>query len=362
MGKRAVLVLSDGSVYEGRSFGADVDVCGEVVFNTSMTGYQEMLTDPACAGQIVVATYPLIGNYGINAEDAESERIQVRGLAVREEAAVPSHHLCSKTIGQYFSEVGIPGIAGIDTRSVARKLRSQGTMMGILTSKMTPLQALEVLAASPHYSGIDFVKDVSTGTICRHRDSNAPGRSHIVILDCGCPYSIIHRLRTINCDITAVPCTSSAWDILELKPDGVLISPGPGNPEVLDHIVNNIKGLIGRTPIMGLCLGGQLVARAFGGKNRKLGFGHRGSNHPVRELRTGLVYITSQNHGYATDPASLPPELEISHVSLNDGTIEGLRHKSLPIFTTQYHAEASPGQRSSAFLFEEFLKMIRGGG
>ncbi len=360
MDKHAILVLSDGSVYEGRSFGAETDACGEVVFSTSMTGYQEMLTDPACAGQIIVSTYPLIGNYGINAVDSESDRVQIRGLAVREEAAVPSHYLCDKTIDQYLSENGLPGIAGLDTRAVTRKLRSQGTMMGIITSQKTPQQALDALSSFPHYKGTDFVKDVSTSSVRHYHVADAPGRHHIVVLDCGCPNSIIHRLRTLNCDVTTVPCTASVWDILGLNPNGILISPGPGNPELLDHITHNIQGLIGRAPIMGLCLGSQLIARAFGGKNKKLSFGHRGSNHPVRELRTGRVYITSQNHGYATDPASLPPELEVSHVSLNDGTIEGLRHKRLPIFALQYHSEASPGQRNSTYLFEEFLKLIRG--
>ena len=357
MASSAILVLADGSVYQGESFGAGVDGFGEVVFNTSMTGYQEILTDPSYAGQIVVPTYPLVGNYGINVYDTESDRIQVNGFVVREEATEPSHYLAGETLQDYLVAAGIPGISGLDTRAITRKLRNHGTMMGVITSSMTPQQALGFIKSKPYYGEIDFVREISTRAVFQWQPGD-PGIHHIVVLDCGCKYNILRILRSHGCRITAVPCQYTASEILVLKPDGVLISPGPGNPDLLDYITYNVKGLIGNVPIMGICLGNQIIARAFGGNNFKLKFGHRGGNHPVKDLATGKVYITSQNHGYVPDPDSLPPELEVSHVNLNDGTIEGLRHKTLPIFAIQYHSEASPGPLDSTYIFGEFLRLI----
>ena len=358
MTKRAILLLEDGSVYEGRSFGAEVDACGEVVFNTSMTGYQEMLTDPSYAGQIVIPTYPLIGNYGINACDVESSRIQVRGFVVREDCAEPSHYLNQKTISSYLCEAGIPGIAGLDTRCITRKLRNYGVMMGVLTSQRTPHEAAEMLASVPNYGTIDFVKEVSTREPFRFRPEDGEGRRNVVVVDYGCKYNIMRILRKLGCNVIVVPCTATAKDILAYHPDGVLLSPGPGNPELLDYAVYSIRGLIGYKPIMGICLGNQLIARVFGGKNFKLKFGHRGGNHPVKDLATGKVYITAQNHGYAVDADSIKDGLEVSHINLNDGTVEGLRHKELPIFTIQYHSEASPGPLDNTYLFETFMEMV----
>ncbi len=359
--KRAYLTLADGSVYQGFSFGAETTGYGEVVFNTSMIGYQEMLTDPSYAGQIVMPTYPLIGNYGVNGQDFESNKIQVRGFIVREECLEPSHYLNEKTIHQYLAENGIPGISGLDTRSITRKLRSVGVMMGMLTSEKTPEQALEELKRLPDYGSIDFVKEVSTTT--PYQWELPKGRTEplakVVVLDCGLKYSILRIMSRLGCQMVAVPCTTPAEEILSLNPDGILLSPGPGDPELLDYIVDTVKQLIGKKPIMGICLGNQLIARAFGGKTFKLKFGHRGGNHPVKELETGKVHITAQNHGYSVDPDTLKNGLEVTQINLNDGTVEGLRHKELPIFAVQYHSEASPGPMDNTYLFEKFLEMMK---
>jgi carbamoyl-phosphate synthase small subunit len=356
--KPAILVLADGSVYQGYSFGAEGDACGEAVFNTSMAGYQEMLTDPSYAGQILIPTYPLIGNYGTNSQDIESVRIQVRGFVVREKCDLPNHYLNNNTIHQYLAEGGIPGIWGIDTRSVTRKLRSLGVMIGIITSDKTPQQALEQLSQQPDYGSTDFVRQVTTAKPYQWENGSEPNYK-VVVLDCGLKYNILRLLASHGCRSTIVPCTTSAEEILDLKPDGVLLSPGPGDPELLDYTVDTVKKLAGKRPMMGICLGNQLIARAFGGKNFKLKFGHRGANHPVRELATGRIHITAQNHGYAVDPDTIGKELEITHINLNDGTVEGLRHKELPIFAIQYHSEASPGPLDNTYLFDQFMEMIK---
>jgi len=357
MTRPAILVLADGSVYEGYSFGVETDTIGEVVFNTSMAGYQEMLTDPSYAGQILIPTYPLIGNYGTNSEDDESKKIQVRGFVVREECDLPNHYLKNRTLHEYLVEGGIPGMWGVDTRSITRRLRSAGVMMGMITSGKTPAQALEAIRKAPDYGSIDFVKEVTCEKQYEWRNGDK-AKYHVVALDCGLKFNILKLLASHGCKATVVPCTASAEEILGLKPDGILLSPGPGDPALLDYVVRNIKGLVGRKPIMGICLGNQLIARAYGGKTFKLKFGHRGGNHPVRELATGRVHITAQNHGYAVDADSLPAELEVTHVNLNDNTVEGIRHRSLPIFAVQYHAEASPGPLDNTYLFEQFVGMM----
>jgi len=392
MAKKAILVLEDGSVYEGYSFGAGDNAYGEVVFDTSMTGYQEMLTDPSFAGQILVPTYPLIGNYGISDSDFESRQIQVRGFAVREYCLHPSHWQSTVTLHNFLQDNGIPGISGIDTRALTRHIRSIGVMMGIITSEMTAEEALRELKNLPKYDFTDFVHQVSTekpyewhsgapAIASRSPEPFAPRhsegekrpknlaqdklregtakQSRIVVLDLGLKYNILRILSQSGCRVTAVPCTTSAEDILALNPDGIVLSPGPGDPTLLDDITETVKKLVGGKPVMGICLGHQLIGRALGAGTFKLKFGHRGGNHPVRDSATGRVYITAQNHGYAIDADTLKGGLEVSHINLNDGTVEGLRHRELPILSIQYHSEASPGPLDNMYLFKRFLGMVR---
>ena len=378
MTKKAILVLEDGSVYEGHSFGAQTTTYGEVVFSTSMTGYQEMLTDPSYAGQILVPTYPLIGNYGINEFDFESKQIQVRGFVVREYCSQPSHWQSTRTLHEFLLAYGVPGISGIDTRALTRRLRSSGVMMGILSSEMTIEEASEELKSLPRYDSVNFVHQVSTEKAYEWQ-SHAPAtanlisspltgedkgegeakQSHIMVIDYGLKYNILRILSRLGCRASAIPCTASAKDVLSLNPDGIVLSPGPGDPALLGDIAETVGKLIGKKPIMGICLGHQLIGKALGAKTFKLKFGHRGGNHPVRDLATSRVYITAQNHGYAIDADTLKGGLEVSHINLNDGTVEGLSHRDLPILSIQYHSEASPGPLDTMYLFERFLEMVR---
>jgi carbamoyl-phosphate synthase small subunit len=386
MATRAILALQDGTVYEGYSFGAQIDSYGEVVFNTSMIGYQEILTDPSYAGQIVLPTYPMIGNYGVNSLDTESRQIQVRAFAVREECLEPSHYLSGSTLYKYLKDHNIPGISGLDTRALTRKLRNHGVMMGYLTTTKTPSQAAEALHNLPDYGSTDFVKGITTPEVYQWGlpcatcsfEKLCPARQaggspfcgipsceqqtplyKVVAFDCGLKYNILRQLALRGCSISVVPCTTGAPAILDLNPDGILLSPGPGDPALLEYAIDTVRGLAGQNPIMGICLGNQLIAHAFGGRTFKLKFGHRGGNHPVKELATGRAHITAQNHGYAVDARSLPQDLEVTHLNLNDGTVEGLKHKYLPIFSIQYHSEDSPGPWDSRYLFDKFIGMIK---
>jgi carbamoyl-phosphate synthase small subunit len=374
----AKLALEDGTVYSGRAFGALHDVDGEVVFNTSMTGYQEILTDPSYHGQIVAMTYPQIGNYGVNAEDAESARPWVRGLVVRELSGIVSNHRAARSLESFMIEHGIPGIEGIDTRALVRRIRELGAMKGILSAAdHDDASLVERARRSPGLLGRDLASEVmpscpstwEPGFESRFVDHRVPAdgtrRPHVVALDFGMKWNIPRHLVESGCRVTVLPGNSAPEAVIEQQPDGIFLSNGPGDPSALQGPVETLRTLFERateasgTPIFGICLGHQLLGQAFGAKTFKLKFGHRGANHPVRDERSGKVEITTQNHGFAVDPSSLPSSVLPSHVNLNDGTLEGLRHERLPIFSVQYHPEASAGPHDSHYLFEEFRSLIQ---
>jgi len=369
---RAVLALEDGTVFEGQSFGAPVERTGEVVFNTAITGYQEVFTDPSYSGQIVVLTNPEIGNYGANQADNESAKPYIEGLVVREFSALASNWRADETAGQFLSASGVPVIAGIDTRALVRHLRSRGVMRGVLSASNEDAKILvERARNSPSMTGLDLATRVSTPQayewvkpveLCSPSDLEGEPvepRFHVVAYDFGIKHNILRRLRQVGCRLTVVPAATSAEDVLALKPDGVFLSNGPGDPEPLQHQAAQIRKLIGKAPIFGICLGHQVLGIAVGGKTYKLKFGHRGANHPVLNKITGKVEITSHNHGFGVDPESLNlSDIEITHINLNDDTLEGFRHRNYPVFCVQYHPEAAPGPHDSRYLFDDFVKLM----
>jgi carbamoyl-phosphate synthase small subunit len=371
---KAKLALENGTVFTGEAFGAETEVKGEVVFNTSMTGYQEILTDPSYAGQIVTMTYPLIGNYGVNAEDLESVRPQVAGFVVKEYFDFYSNFRATGSLGDWLAQHKIMGIQGIDTRMLTKIIRTTGAMRGVISSVDLDDENLVAKAKnSPAMAGLDLATTVTTAApytwdeldrtpfalpISAKTRVNGK-RWNIVVYDFGVKRNILRRLTAYGCRLTVVPSTYSAEQILQMNPDGIFLSNGPGDPAAVRYAIQNIKQLIGKKPIFGICLGHQLLALALGGKTFKLKFGHRGANHPVKNLLNSEIEITSQNHGFAVDPSSLDPaKIEITHVNLNDGTNEGFRHRELPIFCVQYHPEASPGPHDSDYLFATFVDML----
>ena len=373
---RALLALEDGRIFEGQSFGASGTEVGEICFNTSMTGYQEVLTDPSYRGQIVAMTYPLIGNYGTNATDQESTRPHVRGFVIEELSELPSNWRAEESLDDFLKRWKVPGVQGIDTRALTRHLRTRGAMKACLTTeKMSAEEAVTKAIDGKGVIGMDYVREVTTPIIFQWDPDDElsrqwslaaadeaprlpPVRHRIVAFDYGMKRNILRLLRQRGFGVTVVPATTTADQVLALDPDGIFLSNGPGDPEALPYAHETVRSLIGRKPIFGICLGHQVLGFAFGGRTFKLKFGHRGGNQPVKDLRSGKVAITSQNHGFAVDPESLPPEIEVTHVNLNDNTVEGMRHKTLPVFSVQYHPEAAPGPHDAEYFFERFAELI----
>jgi carbamoyl-phosphate synthase small subunit len=389
--KKAILALEDGTLFHGVSFGSEEESLGEVCFNTSMTGYQEILTDPSYRGQIITMTYPHIGNYGINELDVESDRVQVAGFVVRELSPRKSNWRSNETLDAYLKRFHVPGISGIDTRALTKHLRTQGAMRGIITTESISEKAAIDKAKSFSYVGRDFVQEVTCkapyvwdeeGKLSRkwslvqgtrpldaapltgddYRLPLPPVKYRITAYDFGIKYNILRRLRQHGFQVKVVPAKTPASEVLKDNPDGVFLSNGPGDPETLTYAHQTVRELVGKKPIFGICLGHQIMSYALGGKTYKLKFGHRGGNQPVKDLVTGKVNMTSQNHGFSVDPESLPEnEVKVTQINLNDQTCEGMAHRRYPIFSVQYHPEASPGPHDTTYFFEEFGKMIESG-
>lgn len=360
--KKAKIVFEDGRIFTGLSFGADGERDGEVVFNTSLSGYQEILTDPSYKGQIVTMTYPLIGNYGVNPEDCESRKPFVEGFIVKENSRIASNWRSKQTLEEYLKENGIMGIEGVDTRAITRHIRLQGAMKAVISTADTDDKTLIKKAkASPGLVGRDLVKEVTCDKEYIWQGSSGGKKLSVVVLDCGVKYNILRILDSLGCKVTVVPAGASAEDILKKKPHGIMLSNGPGDPAAVPYVVDTVKGLLGKLPIFGICLGQQMLGQALGGKTYKLKFGHHGGNQPVKDLKTDKIAITVQNHGFCVDIDTLEKDdIEITHMNLNDNTLEGIRHRKLPAFSVQFHPESSPGPHDAEYLFKEFIDMMKG--
>jgi carbamoyl-phosphate synthase small subunit len=370
--KKAVLALADGLVFEGYSFGAEGETSGEIVFNTSMTGYQEILTDPSYKGQIVTMTYTQIGNYGVNSEDVESAKPYVEGFIVKEYLDIPSNWRMNKSLHQYLSENGIVGIQGIDTRALTRHLRDFGAQPGVISTKDVEAESLAAKAKKlPIMSGLDLAKDVTCkepyvwdqgdwDITCGYAQKPV-SRYKVVAYDYGIKRNILRLLTQACCDVTVVPAAMPAEEVLAMNPDGVFLSNGPGDPEPVTYAIENIRKILGKKPVFGICLGQQLLGLALGGRTYKLKFGHHGANQPIMDLTTRKVEIAAENHGFAVDMETIKDQVVMTHVNLNDNTCEGFQHKTLPAFSVQYHPEASPGPHDSRYLFQRFIDMMEKG-
>lgn len=355
---KAKIALEDGRVFEGYSFGAQGERFGEVVFNTSLMGYQEILTDPSYKGQIVTMTYPLIGNYGVNSEDVESRRPFIEGFVVKENSRIASNWRSEKSLDEYLNDNNIVGIEGVDTRALTRHIRLKGAMKAVISSvDLNNSRLVKKVKKSPGLIGRDLAKEVMYDEI---QYWNQKGKYKVVVIDCGVKFNILRKLAESNCKVVVVPANSSIDKILEEIPDGILLSNGPGDPEGVPYVVNTVKKLIGKFPIFGICFGHQILGLALGGKTYKLKFGHHGGNHPVKDLRSKRIAITPQNHGFCVDIESLDKsDIEITHMNLNDNTLEGMRHKKLPIFSVQFHPEHGPGPHDAEYLFKEFVDLMK---
>ena len=366
-GKRALLALADGLIFEGTSFGSEGETAGEVVFNTSMAGYQEILTDPSYKGQIVTMTYPHIGNYGVNEDDVESSRPHLSGLIVKELSRYPSNWRSRKSLGEYLKEHGIIGIEGIDTRALTSRIRDYGSQMGIVsTVDLDPEGLVKKARVLSNLVGLDTVKDVTCPKYHKWTESLYPVNKkevtkqfNVIVYDFGVKWNILRMLKLYGCEVAVVPASTPAEDILSMKPDGILLSNGPGDPEGVSYAIDNTRNLMGKKPVFGICLGHQIIGLALGGKTYKLKFGHHGGNQPVMDLSTRKVEITAQNHNFAVDIDSIGGRVELTHINLNDRTVEGMRHREYPLFSVQYHPESSPGPHDSWYLFERFVEMMR---
>ncbi|GMT42064.1 MAG: carbamoyl-phosphate synthase small chain [bacterium] len=381
---KALLALEDGRIFEGETFGALGETSGEVVFNTGMSGYQEILTDPSYHRQIVTMTYPLIGNTGVNSEDEESEKPQAAGFVIKEPSRIPSNFRCRKSLNEYLDESGMVAISGIDTRALTRHIRSAGAMRGIISNKtgspeelvkkarnVAPIKGLDMVAEVTRKQKTEFNEglwQLGQGFAQKQQPRQLPGETtvkgiHVAALDLGIKRNILRHLGQRAGRVTILPASSSAEEILALKPDGLFLSNGPGDPDAAPYVRETVRALIGKLPIFGICLGHQILCLSLGAKTFKMKFGHRGINHPVMDIESGgVVRITSQNHGFAVDEDSLPEELELTHYSLNDRTVEGVRHKEFPVFSVQYHPEASPGPHDTTGHFDRFIKQMENGG